>query len=333
MQKDPNASSRKSDHIELAFQSRITLNDPRFCYEPLLSAHPGDSPDTYPFLSKNLSIPVWVSSMTGGTSIAGTINKNLARACGEFGMGMGLGSCRSLLDSDQHLSDFDVRDEIGDFPLYANLGVAQIEQLLETASFEKAESLVERLRADGLIIHVNPLQEWLQPEGDKFSHSPLETIKEVLRISKLSIIVKEVGQGFGPESLKSLLSLPLEAVEFGAFGGTNFALLEMMRASGEDMKAYSGLANIGHTAVEMIDFCNEIVEKNEGIRCHQLIISGGVSDFLDGYYLVSKSKIKAVYGQASGFLAYARGEYSVLREYVQRQAEGYKLAESYLRVK
>lgn len=333
MQKDPNASSRKSDHIELAFQSRITLNDSRFNYEPLLSAHPESSAGNYPFLSGNLKAPVWVSSMTGGTEMARTINKNLARVCGEFGMGMGLGSCRSLLDSDEYLADFDVRDDIGDFPFYANLGVAQVEQLLKNKSFRKAELMVERLRADGLIIHVNPFQEWLQPEGDKFFESPLQTIKEVLRISPLKIIVKEVGQGFGPESLRSLLSLPIEAIEFGAFGGTNFALLEMMRASEEVMKAYTGLANIGHTATEMVDFCNEIMENGEVLRCKQLIISGGVSDFLDGYYLVNKSKLNAVYGQASGFLTYAREDYSRLKDYVSKQLDGYRLAEKYLRVK
>ena len=107
---------------------------------------------------------MWVSSMTGGTAWAKTINHNLARACKDFGMGMGLGSCRSLLHSNDTFSDFNVRPFIGeDLPLYANLGIAQVEELLERGQLRKVKELVDKLEADGLIIHINPLQEWLQP--------------------------------------------------------------------------------------------------------------------------------------------------------------------------
>ena len=131
MTDDPTAESRKKDHIELAFRSRVESGalDPRFYYEPMLAAHPasGSLPST-PFMGKTLHTPIWVSSMTGGTAMAGRINHHLARACGEFGMGMGLGSCRQLLHSDEYLPDFDVRDAMGsEALLFANLGVAQIE--------------------------------------------------------------------------------------------------------------------------------------------------------------------------------------------------------------
>ncbi|MEO6037978.1 MAG: isopentenyl-diphosphate delta-isomerase, partial [Saprospiraceae bacterium] len=160
---DPTAATRKQDHIELAFQSQVAAAglDERFYYEPMLSAHP-QSPALRPFsfLGKTLHSPLWVSSMTGGTALAKTINANLARACAEFGMGMGLGSCRQLLYSDDMLADFAVRDTLGtDLPLFANLGVAQIEQLFARRETERIPALLTKLRADGLIIHVNPLQE------------------------------------------------------------------------------------------------------------------------------------------------------------------------------
>ena len=111
---DPTAAERKQDHIQLAFQSQVESMaiDTRFSYEPLLSAHPSQNLEPVSFLGRSLSAPIWVSSMTGGTEKAFIINSNLARACKTFGMGMGLGSCRVLLESDERLRDFDFRKMI-----------------------------------------------------------------------------------------------------------------------------------------------------------------------------------------------------------------------------
>ncbi len=335
---DPTAASRKRDHIELAFRSQVEQGemDNRFYYEPLLSPHPEEgSLKPFPFLGKTLWIPVWVSSMTGGTEWANTINHNLARACRDFGMGMGLGSCRSLLFSDETLPDFDVRHLIGgDLPLYANLGIAQLEQLIENQALWRVSELLSKLQADGLIIHVNPLQEWLQPEGDRFKKPPLETISTFLEKMDVPVIVKEVGQGMGYESLKALFQLPLQAVDFAASGGTNFAKLELLRSDPVKQEIYRQLAHVGHTAEEMVGFTNKIIEElGEKMQCRQVIISGGVRNFLDGFYLINKLKLNCVYGQASGFLKHARGSYEELHAYVESQVQGLELANAFLKVK
>lgn len=335
---DPTAVARKTDHIELAFKSRVEAGelDARFFYEPLLAAHPlpGFLPP-FSFLGKTLRVPIWVSSMTGGTALANVINHNLARACAEFGMGMGLGSCRQLLTSDERLADFDVRDTIGpDLPLYANLGVAQIEQLFEKKETGRISDLLQKLRADGLIVHVNPLQEAMQPEGDFFKRPPLETIQTLLQTFDLKIIVKEVGQGFGPESLRALLQLPLEAIEFAAAGGTNFAKLELLRSDAVKQLIFEKIAALGHSAAEMLGFVNALkTELRDRCQVRHLIISGGVQDFLDGYFFIKKSALPAVYGQASSFLKHARGEYAELRTFVEAQVRGLELAQAFLRVK
>jgi isopentenyl-diphosphate Delta-isomerase len=335
---DPTAAARKRDHIELALRSQMEQGelDRRFYYEPLLAAHPSEgSLLPFPFLSKTLRVPIWVSSMTGGTEWAGTINRNLASACHEFGMGMGLGSCRSLLFGDETLKDFDVRVLIGsDLPLYANLGVAQVEQLIEKNELYRVSDLLEKLKADGLIIHVNPLQEWLQPEGDRFRKPPLETITSFLEKTDVPLIVKEVGQGFGYESLKALFQLPLKAVDFAGGGGTNFAKLELLRSDPVKREIYSQLAHAGHTAEEMVSFTNQIIEElGDRMRCRQVIVSGGIRNFLDGYYLINKLNLPCVYGQASGFLKHARGDYQQLHDYVKAQVEGLELAQAFLSVK
>lgn len=336
--KDPNAANRKRDHIELAFQSQVDRGglDGRFEYEPMLAGHPkAGSLPTFFFLNKKMNAPLWVSSMTGGTQMAHTINHNLAKACKDFGMGMGLGSCRALLESDETLPDFDVRPLLGDdLPLYANLGIAQVEQVLESGAFYRVENLIDKLSADGLIIHVNPMQEWLQPEGDRFKRAPLEVIKEVLDRARFPLIVKEVGQGFGPASIKALLQLPLAAIDFAANGGTNFAKLELLRSDPVKRELYSKLANVGHSAEEMLAFTNQIVEElGENLQCKEIIISGGIKHFLDGFYLVKKSALNSVYGQASGFLKHARGSYEDLHSYVQSQIQGLELANALLRVR
>ncbi len=324
---------RKKDHIELAFSSQVAsaLADKRFNYEPLMSAHPIGETEPFIFLGKTMRVPMWVSSMTGGTSKARIINTNLARACHEFGMGMGLGSCRILLEKPEHFDDFNMRGIIGpDLPLYANIGIAQLESMLLTRSHERLTGLVEKLRADGLIIHVNPIQEWLQEEGDLLKQPPIETIEHFLSLTSLKIIVKEVGQGMGPASITRLMKLPIEAFEFAAFGGTNFSQVELARIQTQKLEEYDPLALIGHTAGEMLDFINCLANGNNEYACNQLIISGGIRSFLDGYYFISKSTLPAIFGQASAFLRCAQGEYVDLQQFVARQINGLKFAKAYL---
>lgn len=329
--------NRKKDHIDLAFASQTLVSDidTRFVYEPMLSAHPQNGIPETDFLGKSLRLPIWVSSMTGGTRLAGIINRNLARACREFGMGMGLGSCRILLEDRKHFSDFDMRDLIGpEYPLLANLGIAQLEVMAEDRQLDRVHQLVSDLRADGLVIHVNPFQEWFQPEGDLLKKPALESIEALLAESPYPVMVKEVGQGMGYESLRALLKLPLAAIEFGAFGGTNFSRVELLRSSKEQQELYEPFARTGHDALQMVQMVNHLVEKEgKAVRCRQLVVSGGVKNFLDGYYLIGKSSLPALYGQASAFLRVARDNYESLQEFMQHQVRGLQLAYAFLRIR
>lgn len=334
--KSSDSNDRKLDHIQLAFESQTqqSLNF-GLHYEPMLSAHPNDNTDlSLDFLGKKLKAPLWVSSMTGGTAKARQINLNLARACGEFGLGMGLGSCRSLLEASERLEDFAVKKYLGDYPLYANLGIAQIEQLLEQKAVDKVNQMMSDIKADGLFIHVNPLQEWMQPEGDVIKRAPIETIASFIEQFEYPVVVKEVGQGFGPKSIKALLSLPLAGIEFAAFGGTNFTKLEHARHSEKTSGTNDILtfAYIGHGAQEMVEWTNQALqEERKGMSKVDIIVSGGIKDVIAGYGLISKLQAPAVIGMASQFLKYAMDDYQVLQQYVESQIKLLKMAKCYLK--
>ncbi len=320
-------SQRKTDHIELAKLSQTDKleADTRFYYEPLLSAHPtGKVIKPIRFAGKTMRYPIWISSITGGTDLAKKININLSKAAKEFGLGMALGSCRCLLENNDCFKDFDMRKNIGNQPFYANLGIAQIEKIVKENTYHKITELINKLQADGLFIHINPLQEIYQPEGDKISVSPIKTLEKFTEKIKTNIFVKEVGQGFGPESLEALFKLDIKGVEFAAFGGTNFTKLEMMRQNN-----ISSMQNVGHTIDEMIKFYNSILYNKE----KTVIISGGINSYLDGYYYINKINADAVYGQAYNMLKYAAKSYKVLQKYLLEEIKGLELAYSYLKLK
>ena len=328
-------SARKTDHIQLAFEAQSRNLDDRFYYEPMINPHPADG--VIPPLQvagKIMRAPVWISSMTGGAQLAGNINRNLALACKNFGLGMGLGSCRSLLESNDYFHDFAIRKYLGDQPLFANLGIAQVEEMLTLNQFVKIRDLVHRLEADGLIVHVNPLQEWLQPEGDRIVNPPIDTIKRLLDLADFPIMVKEVGQGFGPRSLQALAELPLEAIEFGASGGTNFSLLENLRRDEFFREQFGPVAQVGHNAYEMLEWTKELCLNSQNlVHTRAFIASGGIRNFMDGYYFVQSIPWKSMYAQASAFLKHAMRSEDELMEFAENQIKGLELAYTFLTVK
>ena len=339
IQKDSMQETRKRDHIELTQKSQTQRAsvDSRFYYEPILSAHPNSQSDiSTNFLGKKMAAPFWISSMTGGVGEARHINQNLARVCREFSLGMGLGSCRVLLESDQYFEDFNLRPILGpELPFFANLGIAQLETLIADGETNKVFDLINRLDTDGLIVHVNPLQEWFQPEGDKFLYSPLETITRLCAVaanSNKKIIVKEVGQGMGPKSLKALLDLPIHAIELASFGGTNFSKLELLRSKGVDVKEIESLSKVGHTSIEMIGILNNLLKANPKYIEKQIIISGGIENFLDGFYLQEQLNFSSVIGQAKNFLSRSEN-YEELYAFTKAQIEGLKMSRAFLTVK
>ena len=325
---------RKKDHIDMSFESvpdhQISMQ--HMYYEPLLNPHPTDSDQTKKtFLGYEFGMPLWISSMTGGTEKAFKINQNLARACAEFNLGMGLGSCRPLLESDERIKDFDVKHIMGSSPLFANFGIAQLEELIAENKLDKITKVIQTLSTDGLIIHVNPLQEWAQKEGDRYKRPALETIEIICEKISVPIIVKEVGQGMGPRSLKALMNLPIAGIELAGFGGTNFSILERRRQQ-KDATVLSSPSDafgyVGHSAEQMIGFLNTLNQaKKSNI---EIIISGGVKDPVTGHILMKNLQMNSVIGMASNVLKYAMEDYDILQNYLSELKECFAMAQSFI---
>tara|TARA_B100000925_G_C21995290_1_gene468640 strand:+ start:837 stop:1850 length:1014 start_codon:yes stop_codon:yes gene_type:complete len=332
--KKPNTSSRKDEHISLAEMSVLptSLNDGRFYYEPLMSVHPNGLKNLESsFLGKKVSGPIWISSMTGGSVNANRVNKQLAEVCSSLGLGMGLGSCRPLMESTKFFDDFDLRPILGDtLPLYANIGLAQIEKINSDSQDAKVFfKNLEQLKVDGIFVHVNPLQEFLQPEGDRFLVLPVESLKTFINKSPFKVLVKEVGQGMGPGSLRALSELNIAGLEFGAFGGTNFSKLELLRNSGR--QNLNPLSYVGHSADEMVDYIKDIgVSKFEN---KELIISGGLTSFLDAHYLMEKLEVSCFYGMAGKVLSVLSQGQEDLECFLRNELEGLSFARRFLRLK
>ena len=318
---DADSFARKEGHIVLADNSQTLSHtkDPRFFYEPLFY-HQEKIDHSRIVLGKKVSYPLWISSMTGGTEKAKTFNHNLAFVAKEFGLGMGLGSIRPLLYSDERIGDFDLRKIIGnDLPLVGNIGIAQVEELISLSKLNLLDELCKKLQLDGLFIHLNLLQEWFQPNGDQIKSSPIETLKIVSEKLQTKILIKEVGHGFGPKSLNAILDLPIAGLEFGAFGGTNFSLIEEKRK--EQQTLNHPLIFVGHSADEMMDWILEA--KNKKLDSLTIIASGGFSGFLDGYYAIEKLKpiTAALYAHAKEFIVRAHSKEELMK-FVENEMHG-----------
>ena len=168
-----------------------------------------------------LRAPLLVNAMTGGTDAAAAVNESLATAAAEHGVGMVLGSGRALL-ADGTLLDTYKRAARPPL-LIANLGAVGLTP-------ERAARLVEMLGADGLSVHVNPLQEAIQPEGQPHYADVLERIAAtVAALAPLPVIVKEVGFGMDPDDVRALATAGVAGVDVAGAGGTNWALIEGRR--------------------------------------------------------------------------------------------------------
>jgi len=229
-------SIRKADHININLDEDVRsavhtgLERYRFIHQALPELNLDDVSLYQDLFGRRLEAPLLISSMTGGIAEATAINRNLATAAQETHIAMGLGSQRAAIEQPELASTFQVRQYAPDILLFANLGAIQLNYGYNVDHCLRA---VEMIQADALILHLNPLQEALQSEGDTRFAGLLSKIKEVCQTLPVPVIVKEVGWGISEKTTSLLIEAGVAAIDVAGAGGTSWSQVEMHRAKDE----------------------------------------------------------------------------------------------------
>ncbi|MFQ3663105.1 MAG: type 2 isopentenyl-diphosphate Delta-isomerase, partial [Chloroflexaceae bacterium] len=178
------------------------------------------------FLGKPISAPLLISSMTGGASVAERINLALAEAAEHLGLPMGVGSQRAAVVDARLAPTYQVRRVAPRIPLLANLGAVQLNYGFGVDQCRRA---VEMIEADALILHLNPLQEAVQPEGNTNFKGLLHKIEQLCRALEVPVVVKEVGNGIGARDAQRLYACGVRIIDVAGAGGTSWSEVERFR--------------------------------------------------------------------------------------------------------
>jgi isopentenyl-diphosphate delta-isomerase len=232
MAKDTTISSRKGDHIRINLEEDVKsgistgLENYRLIHQALPEINLNEVDLSQKLFGKQLSTPLLVSSMTGGTAKAGKINRILAEAAQEVGCCMGVGSQRAAVEDPSLEKTFNIRNYAPNILLFANLGAVQLNY---GYGIDECKRAVDMIDADALILHLNPLQEALQPEGDSNFKNLVEKIHDIKNQLHVPLIVKEVGWGISKETAVKLLEAGVDGLDVAGAGGTSWSQVEMHR--------------------------------------------------------------------------------------------------------
>lgn len=266
---------RKADHIHAAlhedveFRARTTgFERYDFVHEALPEIDRNEVDTSTELLGKPLSMPFLISPITGGTPEAGEFNRMFAEAAQHFTVAMGVGSQRVALEFPDLADTFRVRDIAPDILLFANLGAVQLNYGHGVESCIKA---VEMIEANALMLHLNPLQECVQPHGNTNFVQLTARIRQVKEALGVPVIVKEVGHGISERAARLLVDAGVDGIDVAGAGGTSWAKVESVRTSDTSLSALG--RTLGEWGISTVDSLLAVLEVSPSIT---LIASGGV---------------------------------------------------------
>lgn len=271
---------RKEDHIRINLEEdvgfkQITtgLENYRFVHNALPEMNLADVDTRIGLFGKTLQIPLLIASMTGGTEYAELINRRLAQAAEARGVAIGVGSQRAAIEDPTLAGTFQIRPLAPTIPIFANLGAVQLNYGYGVDHCRRA---IEMIGADALILHFNPLQEAVQPEGDTDFSNLYAKVETVCRALPVPVIAKEVGWGFSAENVRRLIDCGIAAIDVAGSGGTSWSQVEMHRADTEARRRIAAtFLNWGTPTAEAI-----LIARQQ-TSTHPVFASGGLRTGLD----------------------------------------------------
>ncbi|WP_217587312.1 type 2 isopentenyl-diphosphate Delta-isomerase [Lentibacillus saliphilus] len=234
-------NKRKTEHIHLCLTENVEgvnkstgLEGISFIHNALPEINFSDIDLRTTFLGKQLKAPFLVSSMTGGSELATTINQNLAKAAEQKGWVMALGSTRAFVESDAHKDSFTVKELAPSVPLIANLGAVQLNY---GYGVDECQTIIDKTGADSLVLHLNSLQEIVQDEGDLNFADLLPKIEKICRTLDVPVGAKEVGFGIDGTVAQKLYDAGIAYIDVAGAGGTSWSQVEKLRSQDPLRKA------------------------------------------------------------------------------------------------
>jgi len=303
-------AQRKLEHLRLSLEASVqstrSSGFERFAFThealPDLDLDAIDTATT--FLNKPLKLPFLISSMTGGAHAAGDINRRLALVAQTVGIAFGVGSQRAGITHKDLRPTYQVRGVAPDVLLFANLGAVQLNYGMRT---EQCLEAIEMIEADALILHLNPLQEALQPEGDHNFKGLIEKIAMLCTDLPVPVIVKEVGCGISARTAALLAQAGVAAIDVAGLGGTSFARVEALRRERpEEVELALAFSEWGIPTAEALVATHKVAPHLP------LIASGGLRHGLDAAKAIGLGADLTGFAHAV-LAAAAEGEESVRR--------------------
>jgi len=270
---------RKKEHLEICLDTeRVSssfgtgLEGYRFVHNALPELDIDEIDLGSTFLGKRLRAPISISSMTGGFDLARKVNRNLATAAQALGLAMGVGSQRVAIEAPSAADSFQVRDVAPDILLFGNLGAVQLNY---GYTVEHCRRAVAMIGADGLIFHLNVLQEAVQPEGNRNFKGLSAKIAAVCRELEVPVLAKEVGNGISVNAAVRLVRAGVKAIDVAGRGGTSWSAVEAQRAVKQGEQPGRTFADWGIPTGEAL------VSVRQALPDIGLIASGGIRTGLD----------------------------------------------------
>ena len=279
MSKANEISRRKSEHLNIVLNESVNssllngFEKYQFEHMALPEIDLVDVDISTSFFNHNLNSPLLISSMTGGSIESTQINRVLAQVAQDAGIALGVGSQRAGLEDPKKMASFNIRKVAPDILLFSNLGAVQLNY---SYSVEHCRRAVEAIRANGLILHLNPLQEALQPEGNTNFKGLLKKIETICKKLPFPVIVKEVGWGISSKVAKDLASAGVAAIDVAGAGGTSWSEVEKYRIKDKiRIKVAEVFNNWG------IPTADSILKVKEGAPSIPIIASGGLTNGIE----------------------------------------------------